>query len=132
MRDPRQAARRVVEAINEAWTRGRPEEIGDHLEEDAVIVRPDGDRVEGHEAFVATYREFVEHGLLHAFESSAWAVDVWPRTAVVTYRFEVDFEFGGERSREAGRDVWVLVERDGRWRAAWRTVRSEPVGTPEE
>lgn len=128
MKNPREAARRLVETINEAWTEGRPGEIGRHLDERAVIARSSGDRLEGREAFVGTYREFVDHGTLHAFVPSEWTVDVWSGTAVVAYRFDIDFEFAGERSRETGRDVWVLVEREGAWRAVWRTVETGGMG----
>ena len=51
-------------------------------------------------------------------------MDVFGDTAVATLRWEMAWEMGGQRSEEAGHDVYVLARVDNRWLVAWRTLLS--------
>lgn len=43
-------------------------------------------------------------------------------TAIATTSFEIDYEFDGTRSREAGTDLLVLQRSEDAWQVVWRTV----------
>jgi hypothetical protein len=84
----------------------------------------------GVEACVASYRDFLRASVVHHYHQSAVLVHQADPVAVVTYGWEMDYEQGGRRSREAGTDLFVL-RRDGeRWQAVWRAVTFAPAGDP--
>lgn len=111
----------VVRGINAAWVQNRTEELRDLLHASIVFVSPGGEAVRGQEACIATYRDFIVRTKVLRFEELAPAVDVFGETAVVTYDFEIFFEYGGTWTTERGSEVFVLVKDGGRWRAVWRT-----------
>jgi hypothetical protein len=48
--------------------------------------------------------------------------DVVGTTAVVSFRYEMDYERAGKRYRATGRDLWVFHNRQEAWTAVWRTM----------
>ena len=48
----------------------------------------------------------------------------------MTYRWEMDYEQRGRRSREEGTDLFVLRREADRWRAVWRAVTFAAVNNP--
>jgi hypothetical protein len=57
---------------------------------------------------------------VHAFRESELAVDVFEDSAMATYRFDMTYDFGGITYDETGREFWMFVRVDKRWRLAWR------------
>jgi ketosteroid isomerase-like protein len=121
----------VVEAINSAWRTGRTDDLATYFAPDMVIVGPGYQPlVRGVEACVASYRDFLRASVVHHYHQSEVSVHEVGEVAVVTYRWEMDYEQGGQRSREAGTDLFVLRREGERWQAVWRAVTFAPAGDP--
>jgi uncharacterized protein (TIGR02246 family) len=115
--------RELISEMNEAWAKGRPEELARFFHEDIVMVHPDfTNRCEGRVACVASYAEFCSQAAIHGVTIGEVGVDVFDDTAVATYAYEVDYEMGGERFNDKGRDVFVFIRAGGKWQAIWRTM----------
>lgn len=119
--------RDVLRAINDAWVGGRPEDVAEWVRGDIVMAFPGfAGRSEGRERFVEGYSEFTTQASIRAFRESNVNVDVWRETAVASYRFEIEYEMGGEPHQDVGHDVFVFTREPEGWRAVWRTMISEP------
>jgi ketosteroid isomerase-like protein len=117
--------RAVLASLTRAWRQGRTQDITALLHPSVVFVRPGfAGRAEGPEACVATYDEFLAAALVLRYEEQEVAVDAFGDTAVATLRWEMAWEMGGQRSEEAGHDVYVLVRVADGWLIAWRTLLS--------
>lgn len=128
-RQAREQIRRVVEGINQAWARGRPEEMAPYLDDDVVLVQPGfQERAEGRAAALASYRELVEQAATHDYGASDVSIRVWGDTAVATYRYAIDYERDGALYHDTGYDIVVLHHKGGRWRVVWRTLSPERSG----
>jgi Domain of unknown function (DUF4440) len=126
-----QPIRTVLGALTKAWRTGRTKDIGALLHPSVVFVRPGfSGRAEGRAACVATYDEFLAAALVLRYEEAESVVDVFGKTAVATLRWEMAWELGGQRSEDAGHDVYVLARTDDRWLIAWRTLLSTTPGSP--
>jgi uncharacterized protein (TIGR02246 family) len=118
-----QPIRAVLAALTKAWRTGRTQDIAALLHPAVVFVLPDfKGRVEGPKACVATFEEFLSAALVLRYEEEAPTVDVFGDTAVATFRWEMAWEMGGQRSEDKGHDVYVLLRTEGRWLIAWRTL----------
>jgi ketosteroid isomerase-like protein len=123
------SAAEVVEAINSAWTTGQVDELASYFAPDMVIVGPGYQPLaRGVDACVASYRDFLRVSVVHHYHQSALSVHQADPVAVVTYGWEMDYEQGGQRSREAGTDLFVLRREGDRWQAVWRAVTFAPIG----
>jgi ketosteroid isomerase-like protein len=119
--------RAALAALTAAWRRGRTADIAAMLHPAVVFVHPGfAGRAEGQTACVATYDEFLRASIVLHYEESEPAIDVFGGTAVATLHWEMTWEMGGQRSEEAGHDIYVLVREGGRWVIAWRTLISVP------
>jgi uncharacterized protein (TIGR02246 family) len=122
-----QPIRAVLASLTKAWRTGRTPDIRALLHPAVVFVLPGfSGRAEGPTACIATYDEFLSSALVLRYEEETPSVDVFGDTAVATFRWEMAWETGGQRSEEAGHDVYVLVRTEGRWLIAWRTLISAP------
>jgi ketosteroid isomerase-like protein len=117
---------RVVDTmrrINEAWLKGRVDDLAPMIHSDVVMELPGfAGRVQGREPFLAGFRDFCEHATVRSFEERDQQVSVVGDVAIVTFRHEMVYEYGGTVSRSTGRDLWVLEKREGAWIAVWRTM----------
>lgn len=114
---------RFIEELNQTWVENRPEELSRFFREDIVIVHPDFEaRAVGRDACMESYKEFCARAGVREFREVDPHIDVFDDTAVVTYAFDIAYELEGKLHRETGRDLFVLVREDGKWRAAWRTM----------
>ncbi|MGO9831244.1 MAG: YybH family protein [Myxococcaceae bacterium] len=119
----------VLAALTKAWRTGRTKDIAALLHPSVVFVRPGfAGRAEGRAACVATYDEFLSSALVLRYEETEPSVDLFGDTAVASFRWEMAWETGGQRSEESGHDLYVLVRSEGRWLIAWRTLLASPPG----
>jgi len=129
MTDEQREVWELVRRSNRAWVAGAAHEVGELFDEKAVVVAPGlQGRVEGREAVVRSYEEYVHHAHTHSFEELEHSIDVFGDLAVVAYRFAVRYALngeGGERD-EMGQEVLVMRRGVGGWKVLWRTQ------TPEE
>jgi ketosteroid isomerase-like protein len=124
----------LISAINKAWTDGHPEALAQYFHDRMVIVAPGfRQRVEGSEACVRSYADFVGRTTIKGYSEEEAVIDLWGDTAVASYRFALAWEMDGQPYYEAGRDLFVLRRESGRWLVVWRTVlpaadKRAPVG----
>jgi uncharacterized protein (TIGR02246 family) len=115
--------RRVVSAINDAWTHGRPEDAAAYFHERMVNVFPGfSGRETGSEAFVESYRDFARQATIHSFSGTDMRVDLFGDTAVATYRYVITYDMDGTTYHEVGHDLFIFQRDAGRWRVIWRTL----------
>ncbi|UCC39332.1 MAG: nuclear transport factor 2 family protein [Candidatus Aminicenantes bacterium] len=119
----REEIRELLSNISKAWTKGHPEELEGFFHEEMVITGPGfkgGGR--GKSECVKSYKDFITHATIREVKESEHMIDVWGSTAVASYRFEIDYEVGGERHNDAGHDLFVFAREGGKWLAVWRTI----------
>jgi len=125
----REAVREAIRRLNSAWREDRSDVLRELYHPQAVVVQPGfGSRLQGRDACVSSYLEFAASATVHDYEESEHTVDIWGETAVATYRFRIDYELGGGRYEEVGRDLLVFVKEAGKWQVVWRTLTSESAG----
>jgi ketosteroid isomerase-like protein len=119
----KEAIRRVVKAINEAWSGGRVPELESYFHEDITIVAPDLTVVgRGREACVGSYADFVRRASTHEFKTSEPDISVWGMAATAAYSYEIEWEAEGQRHKDMGKEVFVFIRESGRWRAVCRLI----------
>lgn len=113
----------VIHQMNNAWANGHPDELERFFHEDIVMVQPDfTNRSAGREACIASYAEFCGAAIIHGLKLGDPGIEVFGDTAIATYSYEIDYEMGGERFSDKGRDIFVFTRSNGQWRAVWRTM----------
>lgn len=128
----REDVRRTLEQLSSAWQERRYEALTDLFAQDMVFALPGfAGRIEGVNAVVASYREFMDRVTLTAYRESPPTIDVWGDTAVASYRWDMEWLAGGVPNHETGNDVFVFRREvsaagEGSWRAVWRTMTFEP------
>ena len=110
-----------VRETNRAWTAGANHELANLFEPEAVLVKPGEARVQGRDAIVRSYEEFVHQARTQSFEELEHSVDVFGDFAMVAYRFSIRYSMADEQHDETGNEVLALRRRDGVWRVLWRT-----------
>jgi len=121
--EPIAAVASVLDRINDAWTGGRPRDIGPVVHESIVMVLPDFQgRLEGRQTFVNGFVDFCEHARIVSFRQQDRQIDVVGSTAVVSFGFDILYERGGVKYRSTGRDFWVFEHAGETWLAVWRTM----------
>src|SRR5262245_51861981 len=130
MEDVRQI-RSIVAAINEAWTTGRFDAIGQYVADHVVMAPPGQDsRVLGRDAYVASFRQYAEATWTESFKPLTPRVDVIGNTAVAVCPFSIVYEIDGSRYAEKGFDILVFARTADGWKIVWRTLTSEPEELP--
>ena len=119
--------RAVLAGISAAWRERRYGDLSRFFAEDMVFALPGlSGRLEGRDAIVASYREFMERITLTAYSEDSLAVDIWGDTALATYRWEMQWLAGGVPNHETGHDVFAFRRANGAWTAIWRTMMFTP------
>ena len=111
-----------ADRMDRCWMEGRLPELAEFLAEDVVFVAPDGaSRSEGLAPAIESYRQFMSHAQVNRFQTSDRIVTVRGDTAVIEYRWQMDWTAAGADHAENGREVLVLARRGEGWRVVWRT-----------
>lgn len=119
----REHIRLLLRKINDAWVKGRPEDLAEYFHESMVIVAPRFQGIEkGREACIRSYKEFISQATVHEYNESDITVELWGAIGVATYRFLIIYEMGGASYDESGWDVFVFGRENGKWQAVWRTL----------
>jgi uncharacterized protein (TIGR02246 family) len=124
MTDEQREIWELVRRSNKAWTSGATHEVEKLFDEHAVMIAPGlQGRVEGRDAIVRSYEDYVHHARTHSFEEEEHSVDVFGDLAVVTYRFATRYTLNSEDGEhdETGQEVLVLRRGPSGWKAIWRT-----------
>jgi ketosteroid isomerase-like protein len=117
-----------AEEYDRCWLEGRPEDLRQFLHPDVVFAGPQFQRLaHGIDACVRSYVDFLSAARIHDCTASDRVVDLAGDSAVMTYRWTIDYEISGSRSLESGQDLLVWVKRGDRWEIFWRAqLPSQP------
>lgn len=111
-----------VGEMDRCWMERRFDALARYLADDVVMVAPGGQiRMNGIDAAVGSYREFMSRSEVTRYETSDCIVTERGDAAVVEYGWDMAWESGGETHEATGREVLVLACRAGEWRVVWRT-----------
>ena len=120
----------TVQALNRAWTEeGNADKLNDYFHKEMVAIPGNGrNRLEGRDACVAGWKSFVKAAKIHSFKEIDPKVQLYGngKFAVVTYYYEISFDMSGQTFTESGRDMFVLVYENGKWRVVADHFSSYP------
>ncbi len=110
---------KTIQALNRVWAEYVDvEELEKYFHKDMVAITPfDRDRLEGREACIASWKRFVESTKIHYWKVHNPKVQVYGdgEFAVVTYYYDMVYAREGHAIKSAGRDMFVLVNENGKW-----------------
>ena len=116
-----------TDQMDRCWMEGRFPDLEGFLAKDVVFVAPGGTpRSEGLSPAIESYRQFMSHAKVSRFETADHVTTLRGDTAVIEYRWEMEWTAGGVDQHEVGREVLVLSRGDGGWRVVWRTQVPNP------
>lgn len=67
------------------------------------------------ENHVASWSAFVKAAKIHYWKEFEPKIQIYGNAAVVTYYFETSFDMGGQTITMGSRDMFVMVEDNGKW-----------------
>lgn len=106
----------TVRAMNDAWTRGNPDDLKNFFHRDMVAVAPNvRHRLDGGPACIEGWKRFCDAARIHRWEEVDPVVRVYGDAAVVSYYFRMSFDMGGPNIETGGRDLFFFVKENGRW-----------------
>ncbi len=118
----------TIRALNDAWTKGDPDELADFFHPQMLAITPtDRLRRDGAEQCIAGWKAFAEATRIHHWQEIDPIIRVYGDAAVVSYYYEISFDMGGRRFEEGGRDLFFLVRENGRWWAVADQFSSYPM-----
>ena len=108
----------TLRALNDAWTKGNPDDLARYFHHDMVAITPtDRNRLDSGTACIAGWKSFANAARIHRWEEIDPAIHVYGNSAVVAYYFDLSFDMGGQTISMGGRDMFFFVKEDGRWLA---------------
>ncbi|MHB1100111.1 MAG: YybH family protein [Burkholderiales bacterium] len=108
----------TVRAMNDAWTKGRPDDLADFFHRDMVaITATDRNRLDGGDACIAAWKGFADAARIHHWKEVDPVIFVYGNSAVVAYYFDMSFDMGGQTIHMGGRDMFFFVKEGGKWLA---------------
>lgn len=114
----------LLKSINSAWLNGAFEKLESFFHEEMVIAGPDFQPLsQGRQSSIDSFRTFMSQVIVHSFKENPPVIHVWNKSAIAGYSFEIDYEVGGKRYHETGRDFYLFTNDGTGWKATWRMVR---------
>lgn len=109
----------TIQALNRLWTvEGKAGELKNFFHRDMVaITGVDRERIEGGDACVAGWKAFTDVAKIHHWKEIDPKVQLYGngKFAVVTYYWDMSYTMNGQTVKSCGRDMFVLVNEDGKW-----------------
>ena len=109
----------VIQEMNRKWTvKNNADELKNYFHKDMVAVTPtDLRRIEGGGNCVAGWKKFAENTKIHFWKESEPKVQIYGegKFAIVTYYFDLSFDMDGQTINMKGRDMFSLVNENGKW-----------------
>ena len=120
--DDRAVISQLIRDLNQTWLQGRFDDLHCYYAEDVVMIPPGSRRqIVGRDAMVDSYRQFTQQATVHQFHEEEIDVRLFESTAIVTLRFHIKYDYGGNTQDETGAEILILLHRDNEWRIVWRT-----------
>ncbi len=117
----------TVRDINKAWLHRDFAKLDKYLNRDVVMVQPGfNTQLKGRRACVRSYQEFMATSTVERYRESRYRVHCFDNTAIAAYHFDIVYKTGGKHYYDTGWDIFVLVRREGKWQAVWRTLIPSP------
>ena len=117
----------TVRAMNDAWTKGNPDDLAKYFHQDMVaITATDRNRLDGGAACIDGWKGFANAARIHRWEEIDPVIHVYGNSAVVAYNFDMSFDMGGQTISMGGRDMFLFVKENGRWWAVADQFSSYP------
>ncbi|MDR0479613.1 MAG: nuclear transport factor 2 family protein [Burkholderiaceae bacterium] len=106
----------TVCALNDAWTKGRPDDLANYFHPQMVAITPtDRHRLNGGADCLAAWKGFAEAATIHHWREIDPVIHIYGNSAVVAYDFDMSFDMNGQTITMGGRDMFCLVKEKGRW-----------------
>ena len=117
----------TVRAMNDAWTKGNPDDLAKYFHQDMVAITvTDRNRLDGGAACIDGWKGFANAARIHRWEEIDPVIHVYGNSAVVAYNFDMSFDMGGQTISMGGRDMFFFVKENGRWWAVADQFSSYP------
>lgn len=117
---------KMVERINNAWINNQPELLMEIFHENMSISGPDFLPVSiGREACIKSYKDFISQASYRDFTYNNPRIDIFDKTAIVSYYYELIITMDDFDDVYKGKDVFIFIRADDRWLAIWRIAISE-------
>lgn len=106
----------TVRAMNDAWTRGNPDDLKRFFHPDMIAITPtDRNRLEGGAACIAGWKAFSKTARIHRWEELDPIINVFNNAAVVAYNYDMSFDMNDQTINMVGRDMLFFVKENGAW-----------------
>lgn len=113
----------VLRNINKLWSQGRVKELGQYFHSDMVVQGPGfQDAIKGKGNCVRHYEDFSAHTNIKNYKDTEYVVNLWDKTAVASYKFDVEFEAEGEIRKESGYELYAFLREAEVWKVVWNTI----------
>jgi hypothetical protein len=110
---------RTIQAMNRLWTvENKIDGLAHYFHERMVALSPtDRLRIDGCQACVAAWKAFTENARIHSWKEIDPRIELFGEGhfAVVTYYFDMSFDMNGQTINMGGRDMFALVNEQGKW-----------------
>ena len=108
--------------MDRCWMERRFTALSSFIADDVVMVAPGGKhRMQGLEAAIESYREFMRRCEVKRFQSYEHVVTQRGPAAVVEYDWDMAWSDQGTEHEAKGREILMLVRHADGWRVFWRT-----------
>lgn len=109
----------TIQTLNRLWTVDeKAEELKNYFHRDMVAITcTDRERIEGGDACVKGWKAFAEAAKIHYWKEISPKIQLYGngKFAVVTYYWDMSYEMNGQSVKADGRDMFVLVNENGKW-----------------
>lgn len=109
----------VIQEMNRKWTvEDKADELKNYFHENMVAITPtDSKAIEGRDNCVAGWKNFSQNAKIHFWKELDPSIQVYGegRFAIVTYYFDMSFDMRGQTINMKGRDMFALVNENGKW-----------------
>lgn len=117
----------TVRAMNDAWTKGNPDDLAGFFHRNMVAVSPSvRRRLQGAAACVADWKDFATRAGIRRWKELDAFIHVYQDAAVVLYHFDMSVDMGSETMDTGGRDMLFFIKENGRWWAVANQFSLDP------
>jgi hypothetical protein len=114
---------KLMQKINNCWYKGDPQHLSDFFHPNIVINSPDfRHSIIGKDNCIQTYIDFMNISTILLYRENNPSVQIFEKTAIVTYHFEMKYEQKGKTFHETGTDILVFEKDESSWKVIWRAL----------
>jgi hypothetical protein len=118
--------RQVMKKINQAWLKGRPQELQAYFHPDIHFTGPKLETLaSGRAVCIESYQDFINQAAVRNYSEYDFDIQVWGNTALIRYTFDIEYDLGGKAHADTGKDLFVFAYHQGRWLAVWRLLLAD-------